>query len=183
MSSGQKHAGMTKGIAAGIGVGAISSYILAPLDLTFMALGCLFGLFLSPDADHDAGYIGFSYVQRVFGAPGLWIWKQWWTPYQIGIKHRSFWSHTPIIGTVVRLLYLPFPIIILALKDQTSTPIFVIIPKMFIAQLVAIPFIALFGAILYFLWYQFPSIDFVTIALSLFVGLCISDAGHWILDM
>jgi uncharacterized metal-binding protein len=183
VSSGQKHAGVTKGIAAGIGVGAAASHFLQPVELTFMAIGCLLGLFLSPDADVDSGHIGFHYVRKVFGRGGLWVWQQWWMPYQISIKHRSFWSHAPIVGTVVRLLYLPFPVIILALRDQKSTPIPVVVYRTVVAQLIAIPFAALIGAAIYLLWYQFPNFDFHIMAMSLFVGLCISDVGHWILDM
>jgi uncharacterized metal-binding protein len=29
-----------------------------------------------------------------------------WRPYQKAIKHRSIWSHGPIIGTIGRILYL-----------------------------------------------------------------------------
>jgi uncharacterized metal-binding protein len=31
-----------------------------------------------------------------------------WRPYQKAIKHRSIWSHGPIVGTVGRILYLSF---------------------------------------------------------------------------
>ncbi|WP_448380988.1 metal-binding protein [Gloeomargarita sp.] len=39
-------------------------------------------------------------------------WRRWgpckvlWIPYQKCLKHRSFWSHGPIVGTLGRLLYL-----------------------------------------------------------------------------
>lgn len=182
MSSGQHHAGMTKGIASGIGLGAISSYFLTPIEISFMAIGCLFGLFLSPDADVDGGYIGFWYIRKVFGKGGEFIWKIIWEPYQRALKHRSFWSHTPVIGTVVRLIYCVVPLIIILLKDQQSTPILEIIPKSFLAQLVAIPFIAMLTAMVYVL-YTKTNADLLMVGLSLFVGLCISDIGHWILDL
>ncbi|MEN9206125.1 MAG: metal-binding protein [Thermostichales cyanobacterium DRC_bins_46] len=36
-----------------------------------------------------------------------WLWLRWiWIPYQKLCRHRSFWSHGPIVGTLGRLLYL-----------------------------------------------------------------------------
>jgi uncharacterized metal-binding protein len=36
-----------------------------------------------------------------------WGWLRWiWLPYRGNIRHRSRWSHGPIVGTVVRVLYL-----------------------------------------------------------------------------
>lgn len=35
-----------------------------------------------------------------------WLWLRWiWVPYRRLCKHRSVWSHGPIIGTICRLLY------------------------------------------------------------------------------
>jgi len=35
-----------------------------------------------------------------------WLWLRWiWIPYQKLCRHRSLWSHGPIVGTVVRLVY------------------------------------------------------------------------------
>jgi uncharacterized metal-binding protein len=36
-----------------------------------------------------------------------WGWLRWiWIPYQRGLRHRSFWSHGPVVGTLVRVVYL-----------------------------------------------------------------------------
>lgn len=36
-----------------------------------------------------------------------WGWFRWiWLPYRGRVRHRSTWSHGPIIGTLVRVLYL-----------------------------------------------------------------------------
>lgn len=36
-----------------------------------------------------------------------WLWLRWlWLPYRKCLRHRSLWSHGPLIGTAVRLLYL-----------------------------------------------------------------------------
>uniref|UniRef100_A0A7C3VJ75 Metal-binding protein n=1 Tax=Planktothricoides sp. SpSt-374 TaxID=2282167 RepID=A0A7C3VJ75_9CYAN len=61
-----------------------------------VASGFLFGgLMFGPDLD-----IYSRQFQR-------WGWFRWlWLPYQKCLRHRSFLSHGPIIGTVVRVLYL-----------------------------------------------------------------------------
>lgn len=53
------------------------------------------GLALGPDLDiHSVQY-------------KRWGWFRWiWLPYRGSMRHRSRWSHGPIIGTVVRVLYL-----------------------------------------------------------------------------
>ncbi|MFS8884249.1 metal-binding protein [Synechococcus sp. R55.3] len=36
-----------------------------------------------------------------------WLFLRWiWLPYRKWMRHRSFWSHGPIVGTAVRVLYL-----------------------------------------------------------------------------
>jgi uncharacterized metal-binding protein len=58
--------------------------------------GFLFsGLMLSPDLDLKS---------RPFKR---WGWLRWiWIPYQKSMHHRSIFSHGPVIGTTVRVLYL-----------------------------------------------------------------------------
>ncbi len=58
--------------------------------------GFLFsGLMLSPDLDLNS---------RPFQR---WGWLRWiWIPYQKSMRHRSVFSHGPIIGTTLRILYL-----------------------------------------------------------------------------
>lgn len=58
--------------------------------------GFLFGgLMFGPDLD-----IYSRQYQR-------WGWLRWiWLPYRKALRHRSFWSHGPIVGTTLRLLYL-----------------------------------------------------------------------------
>lgn len=58
--------------------------------------GFLFsGLMLSPDLDLKS---------RPFQR---WGWLRWiWIPYQKSMRHRSVFSHGPIIGTTLRILYL-----------------------------------------------------------------------------
>ena len=182
MADGQHHSGMSKGIASGIGLGAISSYFLSPIEISFIALGCLFGVVMTPDLDSDNGFIGDWYIRKIFKKPGLFAWNTIWGPYRIGLKHRSFWSHSPVIGTTVRLIYCICPCIILLLKDQKSTRFYELILKVIPSQIMVIPFVFSVFVLIYFM-YMNTQIDLLLIGLSLFSGLCISDFGHWVLDM
>ena len=72
------------------------------------------GLLLSPDLDTR------SNATRRWGPLRL----LWW-PYRRGLSHRSLLSHTPLIGTAVRLLYLALVVLALCLLGQplgTPTP-------------------------------------------------------------
>jgi uncharacterized metal-binding protein len=72
-------------------------YTTARADLAFwVSGGFLFsGLIFGPDLD----LYSFHYKRW-----GLLRWM--WRPYQKAIKHRSIWSHGPLIGTIGRILYL-----------------------------------------------------------------------------
>jgi uncharacterized metal-binding protein len=66
-------------------------------DLAFwVSGGFLFsGLIFGPDLDL------YSFHYKRWGKL-RWLWR----PYQKAIKHRSIWSHGPIVGTIGRILYL-----------------------------------------------------------------------------
>ena len=56
------------------------------------------GYYLSPDLDT------YSIPYRRWG-----ILRWWWKPYQKLFRHRSFFTHSPLVGTAVRLAWLmPF---------------------------------------------------------------------------
>jgi len=66
---------------------------------------------------HDALAVGGSYLFAGLMFAGdldtysrqyqRWLWLRWiWLPYQKLCRHRSMWSHGPVVGTLVRLLYL-----------------------------------------------------------------------------
>jgi uncharacterized metal-binding protein len=66
------------------------------LPTLMICAGYLFGgLMLGPDLDlHSVQY-------------KRWGWFRWiWLPYQWSINHRSPYSHAPIIGTTLRIIYL-----------------------------------------------------------------------------
>ena len=75
-------------------------------NLTLLvASGFMFGgLMFGPDLD-----IYSRQFQR-------WGWLRWiWLPYQKRLRHRSFFSHGPIIGTTLRVLYLTTLLAILSI--------------------------------------------------------------------
>ncbi|NJL37389.1 MAG: metal-binding protein [Leptolyngbyaceae cyanobacterium RM2_2_4] len=49
-----------------------------------------------------------------------WGWLRWiWIPYRGSVKHRSVWSHGPVIGTTVRVIYLSVWLTVLGLLGLT----------------------------------------------------------------
>ena len=94
MASGRAHDRATLIAGAPIGMAAA---VLWGADAGFIAAaGCLIGgLWLSPDLDTHS-----NALRRWGPLRGL-----WW-PYRHLIPHRSLWSHGPLIGTALRLLWL-----------------------------------------------------------------------------
>lgn len=116
--------------------------------------GCLSGLFINPDLDMET--VTMSEYWLVRWTLGLgWLWIMLWYPYALLAKHRSWFSHTPIISTVGRVIY-----VVLLYFGVT-----VLLYYFFAIEL--FPFWALLN------WEQW----------TIFVGgLTISDLGHWWLD-
>ncbi|MEP0872413.1 metal-binding protein [Trichocoleus desertorum AS-A10] len=101
MASGEVHDRTTWMGAAGLGL-AIWTATNSFEQTTWAIAGCLFGgLMFSPDLDLKS---------KPWRRWGLLRWI--WTPYQAWVPHRSFLSHTPIVGTLIKLLYLGFPVAI-----------------------------------------------------------------------
>ncbi|BAQ60309.1 uncharacterized metal-binding protein [Geminocystis sp. NIES-3708] len=72
-------------------------------DFSFLAsLGFLFsGLMFGPDLDiYSIQYQRWGFLKFI------------WLPYQKTLKHRSFFSHGFIIGTIIRICYLSFILLI-----------------------------------------------------------------------
>ncbi len=94
MTSGKNHETATKFCCVPVGV---CLWLL--LDLQSGLIGGLAfligGLWLSPDLDTK------SKAQQRWG-----IFQVLWWPYKKLIPHRSIWSHSPVIGTTLRLTYL-----------------------------------------------------------------------------
>ena len=102
MPSGQHHTAATLSAAA-----IITYQSMAMLDgsLAVVALGCLCGLVLTPDLDVDAGSISIHHIRETFGATAAWVWEEYWKLYAENVSHRSWVSHFPSAGTMIRLAY------------------------------------------------------------------------------
>lgn len=165
MPSGQTHSTVT----------ALSSVGLAlfPIDHSVaLAVGCMSGMILSPDLDHDSGSISYEFIRKIGGGIIESWWHGIWRPYQLALKHRSFWSHFPAVSTLVRILYLFFPLIINAVKDQDSTRDLKVGALSIRSQLLVLP-----------MWLLIPLMwQYADFALWFVIGLAISDFWHWLFD-
>jgi uncharacterized metal-binding protein len=106
MASGRSHDQATRRLALPFGL------LWAPwLGLVGVAVAAgaflIGGLWLSPDLDTR------SRATNRWGALG-WL---WW-PYRRGLSHRSLLSHSPVIGTAGRLIYLALALLLAALVAQ-----------------------------------------------------------------
>ena len=106
MASGRSHDQATRRLALPFGL------LWAPwLGLVGVAVAAgaflVGGLWLSPDLDTR------SRATNRWGPLG-WL---WW-PYRRGLSHRSLFSHSPVIGTAGRLIYLALALLLAALVAQ-----------------------------------------------------------------
>jgi uncharacterized metal-binding protein len=82
------------------------------------AAGCAVGVLLSPDLDQEGSItISESYVYVHGGFLLGVLWRGYWMIYAIAIPHRHWLSHTPGIGTLLRIAYLFAPIIATAVAN------------------------------------------------------------------
>jgi uncharacterized metal-binding protein len=104
--NGKEHDKVTKYLCPSVAFGVA---IAADTNLGFIAGAAeLFGgLMLSPDLDIK------SYP---FYRWGLLQW--YWLPYQKLIPHRHWLSHSVLIGSIVRLAYLLFPVIVFVIATN-----------------------------------------------------------------
>jgi len=109
MASGAAHAkaSVIVSIPAGLIVGTSLGSIFYGLGAS---LGSILGIALTPDLDQEMTTFFEWKLIRKTGPLGF-LWMAFWAPYSLLIPHRSFWSHFPIVGTVIRLLYITTPII------------------------------------------------------------------------
>ncbi len=101
MASGKEHEKSIKRWA--IPIGALLGIILGPQSgliagITFL----LGGIWLSPDLDTKSLCFKRWSILRCL-----------WLPYQRFFKHRSIFSHGPIVGTFIRLIYMAIIILII----------------------------------------------------------------------
>ena len=95
MPSGKNHDRITLWLLPVVLASAFMVTIDVPLTVIASIAFLLGGFMMGPDLDIQS-------VQYRRWGPVRWIWY----PYQVLIKHRSAWSHGPLLGTLVRVLYL-----------------------------------------------------------------------------
>lgn len=112
MPNGKFHQSIITALAPAVFPISLLAFRDKPVIAITFCCGILLGVFVSPDLDiprmtqpkKAMGY--FSY-----------LWHLFWLPYAklITQGHRSFLSHSPLIGTLVRFLYLIAPIYLVLL--------------------------------------------------------------------
>lgn len=110
MSSGIVHKKACVILSSSFAVGAVVS---GRPELFICSAGALTGIFVSCDADVDAGNISNSIIRKRVGWFGERLWRWFWRGYSSSFKHGQFASHFPIFSTFVRLAYIYFWLIFL----------------------------------------------------------------------
>jgi len=105
MSSGKDHA--TASLIGAIPVSALVMTQTGEIIPSVLAgVGCVAGVFLSPDLDINHKTVSERAFAVWFGKIIGKVWFIIWWPYAMAIPHRHWTSHFPIVGTVGRLAYL-----------------------------------------------------------------------------
>lgn len=104
MASGRVHSRVS--VFAGIIVSVALVYYEAKHTM-WLLVGFLFQVFMSPDRDLNQPSIG-EYYLRKHAFLLYHYWRSLWIPYGIVMRHRGK-SHA-IYGTIVRVIYIVFPL-------------------------------------------------------------------------
>lgn len=100
MASGAVH--KQSNIATGIFLSVTSYIIFMREDITLgAAIGSLVGTIATPDLDLVVPSNFFSRLPII-----NFLWMCLWWPYKKMVRHRSFISHSPLVSTIIRLLYM-----------------------------------------------------------------------------
>lgn len=95
MPSGRTHDQITLGMLPGIAIVALVLSRSASLTLSLSGAFLFSGLMFGPDLDiYSVQYKRWGWLRVI------------WLPYRKVLRHRSWLSHGPIIGTILRLIYL-----------------------------------------------------------------------------
>jgi uncharacterized metal-binding protein len=106
MPMGRTHRAINTYLCVPLTGGAIYFAHWSPLQaIAFGAGYCFATFFMNPDLDLDSvGYQSWGPLRII-----------WW-PYQKALAHRSYFSHFPVISTLLRIVYLMwFPVLLLLL--------------------------------------------------------------------
>jgi uncharacterized metal-binding protein len=152
MPDGRIHASISAAAAVGL-YWACAQAGLAEAGSQAVAVGCLMGMVITPDLDVDQPVRSHYLVFRRFGPVVAALWRMVWLPYGLAIRHRSWVSHLPVVGTIIRAAYLAC---IGALVRWAA---------------------GTFGDV------PFPTKGLMPLVPWLLVGLAVSDALHWASDI
>lgn len=95
MPSGRTHDQITLGMLPGVAILALVLSRSASLTLSLSGAFLFSGLMFGPDLDiYSVQYKRWGWLRFI------------WLPYRKVLHHRSWLSHGPIIGTILRLVYL-----------------------------------------------------------------------------
>ena len=120
MPSGETHSKAT--LALAVTLTAAAPLYLPHLGPESLALGpgCLVGLLIHPDHDVPHGNISWRLLRHYFGVLPAAFWTLVWKPYALSVRHRSLISHSPVAGTLSRLLYLTLMLTVIFFPALTA---------------------------------------------------------------
>lgn len=86
---------------------AVAAVIKPDPALLWTSAGAFVGLLISPDLDLNLMTISDFFIATIpiVGKPLGWFWRSYTWLYRRLFKHRSFFTHTPVVGTIIRFAY------------------------------------------------------------------------------
>lgn len=106
MPNGKTHTRATVRLSILLTVSSILYVPQLSVASLFLIPGCLLGILVTPDLDVDDGSYSYYLIRKHLGRFPCWLWKMFWLIYARSIPHRSILSHGPIIGTMIRVIYI-----------------------------------------------------------------------------
>ena len=104
MPDGKTHAMLTATAGTVVAI-TMLRHGFSATEVILVSEGCIASFFLNPDLDVDGGNIGYSWIDKYFGKFAGIAWRAVWWPYAVLMPHRSFWSHAPVVSTLLRVTY------------------------------------------------------------------------------
>lgn len=121
MPDGHIHARATAIVAIAAPLILYRAGVANTAHAAYVSAGALTGILVSPDLDlMENGNLSLAIIRKRSHFLA-WLWKIFWYPYARVHHHRGM-SHWPIIGTVVRVLYLAFPFTIILVLFRIRVP-------------------------------------------------------------
>jgi uncharacterized metal-binding protein len=104
------HASLVMALPIGLAV----AYRFGLVEGIGAAIGCgMIGLFLEPDLDQEQTTFSEIRLRHAIG-PLMYLWQFLWWAYASALPHRAALSHTPILATAIRVLYILIPFLVYA---------------------------------------------------------------------